>query len=208
VSPDRAFDSRWWEQHYREHGVSDSEPSPYLASEVSTLPVGSALDAGCGDGADAVWLAQHGWEVTAVDVSQTAVAQARERAVAQAPEVSDRLTWVVADLTSWTPPRQYDLVVSHYVHPDQPFAEFVARLAESMSPGGTLLVVGHDDEDEHSRVHAPADASVAAASVTAALNPSRWEIVLAERRSRHVTHDSRSITMHDLVVKAHRREAQ
>lgn len=201
------FDAQWWEQHYQEQTSRGSAPSPHLVAELSGLPAGTALDAGCGTGGDAVWLAEQGWQVTAVDVSATAIEQAQRLATAQPGEVAERITWLVADLLSWEPPGRYDLVVSQYVHPGVPFADFVARLSQTVVAGGTLFVAGHDHADSHSAEHAPQDAAIAAEAVAAGLDRAEWEVVLAETRTRQVVHDSTELTMHDVVVKAHRRPA-
>jgi SAM-dependent methyltransferase len=166
--------------------------------------VGTALDAGCGTGADAVWLAEQGWQVTAADISPTVVGQAERFATEQAPEVAERISWVMADLTEWAPPDPFDLVVSQYVHPDIPFADFVARLAEFVAVGGTLLVAGHDHADTHSASHAPQDASVGVDDIVAVLSQDQWRIDVAETRTRQVSRDSGELTMHDLVVRAQR----
>ncbi|MEV4414100.1 class I SAM-dependent methyltransferase [Catellatospora sp. NPDC049609] len=199
-----AFGPQWWEHHYQGHGARHGSPSPQLTAEVAGLPVGTALDAGCGRGADALWLARQGWRVTAVDVSATAVGDARKAAEQHEPDVAARVHWVVADLTAWAPPTQYDLVVSQYVHPGVPFGAFAARLARGVAPGGTLLVVGHDHADEHSAAHAPGPASIGLDAVTAALDPRRWVVEVAESRTRHAGHGSARPSMHDLVVRARR----
>lgn len=202
-----SFDAQWWEQHYRDQPVGGAAPSPHLVAELKGLPAGTALEAGCGTGGDALWLAGQGWDVTAVDVSATAIGQAQRLATAQAAHVAERITWLVADLLSWEPPRRYDLVVSQYVHPGVPFADFVARLAQAVVAGGTLFVAGHDHADSHSAEHAPQDASIAAQAVAAGLDRAEWEVLLAETRTRRVVHDSTELTMHDVVVKAHRKVA-
>ncbi|HYQ67651.1 class I SAM-dependent methyltransferase [Actinophytocola sp.] len=189
-----AFGPQWWEDHYQGHRTAHDAPSPQLVAEVTGLPAGTALDAGCGRGTDAIWLARQGWRVTAVDVSPTAIGDARDLAAAL------DISWVVADLTTWEPPERYDLVVSQYVHPTVPFGEFVARLAEAVAPGGTLLVVGHDHADEHSAAHAPERASIGADAVTGALPAERWDVEVAESRTRAHAHGS----MADLVVRARR----
>jgi len=189
-----AFDPQWWEHHYQDHKTGHDAPSPQLVTEVTGLPIGTALDAGCGRGADALWLARQGWRVTAVDVSPTAIGNARDLAAGH------DISWVVADLTRWEPPERYDLVVSQYVHPTVPFGEFVARLAESVAPGGTLLVVGHDHADEHSAAHAPARASIDLDAVTGALTTELWDVEVAETRTRQHAR----MRTEDLVVKARR----
>jgi trans-aconitate methyltransferase len=200
-----AFGPQWWEHHYQEHAAKHGSPAPALVAEVTGLPAGSALDAGCGRGADALWLARQGWRVTAVDVSSTAVSDARNFAARHEPDIAARISWVVADLTTWQPPRQYDLVVSQYIHPTVPFGEFVARLAQAVAPGGTLLIVGHDHADEHSAAHAPDMPSIGADAVTGPLSARLWDVEVAESRIRHVGHDSTRMSIHDLVVRASRK---
>jgi 2-polyprenyl-3-methyl-5-hydroxy-6-metoxy-1,4-benzoquinol methylase len=202
---DRAFGPGWWEQHYAGAGAGHAPASPQLVAEIRGMPVGTALDAGCGAGADAVWLARQGWTVTAVDVSPTVVAEAERRAGRERPEVARRISWVVADLTDWEPPRQYDLVVSHYVHPGIPFATLMAWLARAVAPGGTLFVVGHDHADSHSAAHAPVEASIGAEAVTGSLTDDLWDVVVAETRTRQVEHRSDHLEQRDVVVKAHRK---
>jgi trans-aconitate methyltransferase len=188
-----AFDADWWEQHYQGHGTGHHAPGRHLVAELADEEPGTALDAGCGTGADAVWLANRGWRVTAVDVSPTAVESARRRAGGLDIE------WRVADVNTWEPPQRYDLVVSQYVHPGIPFDQFVGRLADAVADGGLLFVAGHDHADRHSAEHAPADASVGTATITGALDEG-WAIEVAETRAREVE----GRTMHDVVVKARR----
>jgi SAM-dependent methyltransferase len=202
-----AFGSRWWEHHYQQGSPSPfTEPSPYVTGELSDLSPGTALDAGCGTGSDAIWLAGRGWDVTAVDISPTAIARARDLASSQAPRVTARIAWVVGDLTSWMPPHAYDLVISQYVHPDAPLDQLIQRLAAAVIPGGTLLVVGHDHADSLSTARAPRDGSIAAADISDLLDSGRWTIEIAETRTRHVHHDTTRLTLVDLVIKARRRE--
>lgn len=206
------FDAQWWEHRYQDASPDTaadpvSQPGAQLAAEVAGMTPGTALDAGCGTGADAVWLARQGWEVTAVDVSPTAVQQARTLAAKHEPDVTGRISWLAADLTVWQPPQQYALVVSQYVHPDLPFGDFVARLAGAVAPGGTLLVVGHDPTDSHSAAHAPRTASIGPDAVVSALDPNQWHVSVAETRTRQVTRGSTRPTIADIVVKAHRTPA-
>lgn len=205
---DPAFGSQWWEQHYQGQGAGRGAPSPHMVTELTGLPAGTALDAGCGTGADAVWLARQGWDVTAIDISPTAVGQAERFAVDQAPDVAARISWVVADLTAWEPPAQYDLVVSQYVHPDVPFSEFVARLARAVAPDGTLFVAGHDRADSFSAAHSPKNASIGPGAVISSLSMNLWDVEVAETRTRQVRHGSTEATMHDLVVRAHRKASR
>lgn len=205
--PDHAaFGAQWWENHYQEGTSCTGEPSPLLVAELTGLPAGTALDAGCGEGSAAIWLAQQGWDVTAIDISPTAIRNAETFAASEAPEIAQRVTWNVADLNVWESSKEFDLVVSQYVHPGSSFSQFVSRLAQAVGPGGTLFVVGHDHADTHSATHAPEDASIETDAVTAALHEDRWSVEVAETRAREVEHGSKRMTFHDLVVKAHRKK--
>jgi SAM-dependent methyltransferase len=117
-------------------------PNRFLLAEVADLAPGRALDLGCGAGRNAVWLAERGWRVTAVDFSEVALAMARALAAARGVDVE----WVDADVVTWTPPaRAFDLVCVLYVQLPAPERRILlAHAAGAVRPGGTLLVVGHD----------------------------------------------------------------
>jgi SAM-dependent methyltransferase len=200
------FDAQWWEDRYQSSAAgSAGRPSSQLVAEVADMSPGTVLEAGCGTGADAVWLASQGWEVTAVDISPTAVQHAQTLAARYEPDPTARISWLVADLTDWQPPQRYDLVASLYVHPDMPFGDFVGRLAQAVASGGTLLIVGHDHADSHSAAHAPQPASIGPDTVIRALDPNLWDVLVAETRTHEVVHDSTALTLTDLVVKAYRK---
>src|SRR5713226_3677091 len=98
------FTQEFWDDRYRSASrLWSGRPNPQLVAQTAGLAPGDALDAGCGEGADAIWLARHGWTVTAVDVS--AVALERAAANAGAEGAGDRITWRRADLLSWDPGR-------------------------------------------------------------------------------------------------------
>ena len=153
------FDKDFWERHWltgtrRGPGsMGGNPPNPYLARETSGLTPGTALDAGCGGGAEAIWLASHGWHVTAADISPAALARAAERAAASG--TPERLRWVEADLSVWSPDARFDLVMTHYAHPAMPQLEFYDRIAGWVAPGGTLLIVGHLHTPDSHRPWAP-----------------------------------------------------
>ncbi|WP_037365686.1 class I SAM-dependent methyltransferase [Amycolatopsis orientalis] len=164
-----AFDQSYWDEHWAAAaGHARLGPHPQLVAEAGKLPPGRALDAGCGEGTEAVWLAENGWQVTAVDLSEEVLRHARER--------SSAVEWVCADLLKWTPNEQFDLVATHYVHAAGPLFE---RLAEWVAPGGTLLVVGHHHRELH-----PPEATITVQDV--GLDPEQWEITVAENRTRKV----------------------
>lgn len=116
-----AFDQdsweRRWRQALREHAdvVATRPPNTHLLTVTADLPPGLALDAGCGHGAETLWLAAHGWRVTAVDFAATALDHARSSAEAIGTDVAERVDWIQGDLATWTPPPgRYDLVTCLY----------------------------------------------------------------------------------------------
>ena len=183
-----AVDREFYDELYRSAPVVWSgRPNRQLVVEASALPPGTALDAGCGEGADALWLAERGWRVTAVDFST--VALDRGAAGARARGLDERIAWVHADLDAWTPPRGgFDLVAAHYLHSrgaDRP--ALFERLAAAVAPGGTLLVVGHllggGPGHEHHHGHDP-DLAYTAEDVAAVLVPAEWRDIVTENRER------------------------
>ena len=209
------FDEHYWEKHWqqaprREPGAgTTAEPNVHLVREVASLPVGTALDAGCGEGGEAIWLASRGWQVTAADVSADVLARAADRARAAVHGPPQNLQWLRADLTVWDPGTEFDLVTTHYAHPSMPQLAFYDRLSGWVAPGGALLIVGHLHSGGHSHEHEPpAEASVTLADMTAVLDASKWEIVTAKEHVRSLTApDGRAVPLHDVVVRATRRNA-
>lgn len=203
---EHAFDDEYWDRIWagdRAAAMGSGEPNPHLVREVGDLAPGTALEAGCGAGAEAIWLAERGWEVTGADIAAAAL----DRAAARAAEagVAERAQWVQADLSNWAPDMVYDLVTTHYAHPAMPQLEFYDRLATWVAPGGTLLIVGHLHHD-HGGEHPPASASATAASITARLDPTEWEVVTAEESRRTMSGPGgHGKTIHDVVVRATRR---
>lgn len=156
------FDAEFWERHWRDAGSDQARPPhPYLAVETVGLHPTTALEAGCGAGAEALWLAEHGWAVTAVDVSERALSGARERAGRH--RAGGRVRWVQADLETWEPDAAFDLVTTHYAHASGEQLDLYARIAGWVAPGGTLLVVGHgastDDDAEAATAARPGRAA-------------------------------------------------
>lgn len=199
------FGKAYWEERYRSGHMRahHGQVNPHLVAEVEDLVPGRALDAGCGAGADAIWLASRGWQVTGVDIATTALSHAR--AQAEAAGVAGRVDWVAADLTVWMPAEEhFDLVTTHYVHTAGLREEFFRRLGVAVAPGGTLLLVGHQPTDGDTESHGPAPGEVVTAEeVAAVLDPALWDVVVAEARTRSATgHDGEEITLHDAVLRA------
>jgi SAM-dependent methyltransferase len=205
------FDEASFEEMYRgTDALWSGRPNTQLVAEAADLPSGAALDVGCGEGADAVWLAARGWQVTAVDFATTALERGAARAAAAGEEVAARIDWVRADVTSWTPEKgAFDLVSAQFMHlpTDQRRALF-ARLADAVRVGGRLLLVGHDFSDVAAGAHRPPepDRFFTAAEVAGALDPGVWNVLVAEPRPRPAAvHEGHDITVHDAVLHAVRR---
>ncbi|MEZ0579775.1 class I SAM-dependent methyltransferase [Nocardioides sp. MH1] len=179
---------RRWSQVLRDHPemLAEKPPNRMLVAEAGGLTPGRALDAGCGHGAETIWLASQGWTVTAVDFSAAALDHGRTTAAALGRELSDRIDWVEADLDSWAPtPRAYDLVSCLYVHVAGDIPETVARLGSGVAPGGTLLMTGHlpVDPETGEPTRAAGQTQVTVDGALAALGVG-WQVEVAEERRR------------------------
>lgn len=162
-------------------------PNPLLVDLVADLAPGRALDTGCGHGAEAVWLAEQGWQVTAVDFSATALEFGRARAQAAGADVAERVEWVESDLGSWVPPAQaFDLVFSLYVRLDGDVGEALGPVAGGVAPGGRLVLVGHQPVDPDTGQPTPAagQRQVSLADVATTFDAAQWRIDLAQERRR------------------------
>lgn len=143
------MDSAGWDRRYAENELLwGSRPNRFLEQGVTGLSPGRAIDLACGQGRNAVWLAENGWEVTGVDFSPVAVEQAQQLAVERGVAVQ----WVVADLLDYRPePQAYDLAVIFYLQvAAEERAQIVRAAADGVGADGTFLLVGHDAENlEH-----------------------------------------------------------
>ncbi len=133
-----------WEEHYGERErVWSGRVNVQFAEVASELLPGRALDLGCGEGADAVWLAERGWNVVAVDISETALGRAAEAATARG--VADRIEFVQQDLSDTFPEGSFDLVSAQFLHStvrlDRP--RILAHAADAVRLGGLLVIVDH-----------------------------------------------------------------
>jgi SAM-dependent methyltransferase len=134
----RDWDRRWTDKLLHAHG----EPSSVVLEILEELEPGHALDLACGNGRHAMWLAERGWDVTAVDFSSEALRQAHERAAHEGLEVE----WIEHDLVTYEPPRSaFDLVLVAYLHvPSHERGTILAAAATALSAGGTFVLAGHD----------------------------------------------------------------
>ncbi|MGB2720883.1 MAG: class I SAM-dependent methyltransferase [Rhodococcus sp. (in: high G+C Gram-positive bacteria)] len=179
------FDKDYWQHHWDDRTSNTVAANPYLVEETAGLTPGTVLDAGCGAGAEAIWLAERGWRVTGADISTAALTAAAKQAESARVDV----TWIEADLTSWNPTERWDLVMTHYAHPSIPQLDFYRHIAQWVAPGGSLLIVGHlhDGAQHHSiNQEPPSEATVTAKDITALFDATAWRIDTAAERSRTV----------------------
>jgi SAM-dependent methyltransferase len=206
--PDPTADARsfWDGVHGRRDPARPGRPHPVLAEAVGAVAPGTALELGCGDGANAIWLAGQGWTVTGVDVSGVALERAASHA--ERAEVADRVSWQRADLRDWTSTAAFDLVLALFLHTplELDTTEVLARAgAARVRPGGALLVVGHftlppwawDPERTEGLRSAAATASALG------LEPPGWSVRRAAEVPRAVTgRDGEPSTVLDAVLHA------
>ena len=198
-----AFDRDFWQGHWGDGDAAEAVPAnPHLDRETSGLPRGTALDAGCGAGAEAILLAQHGWAVTAADISSAALAQAKRNA--SKADAADRIEWLEADLSTLEPGRQWDLVTTHYAHPSIPQLDFYRRIAGWVAPGGTLLIVAHASGHSHDApAGQPADTQRTSDDIAGLFSDPEWHVDSAYEESRSV--GAGRPPLHDTVVRVSRR---
>jgi SAM-dependent methyltransferase len=148
-----------WDRRYEGSELLwTAEANRFLVSEASDLAPGRALDLACGEGRNAVWLAEQGWTVRGVDFSGVALAKAAKLAEARGVGAD----WVRADLLEYQPePAAYDLVVVLYLQiPTDERRVVLRRAAAALAPGGVLLVVAHDSSNLEHGWGGPQDPSV------------------------------------------------
>jgi trans-aconitate methyltransferase len=203
VTPAEVWESRYSEQPQRWSG----NPNQTLVDLITGLPPGRAVDLGCGEGADAIWLARQGWSVLGVDISPTAVARARAAAVEAG--VDERATFEDHDLSTWEPAGEIDLVTASFFHSREelPRTEILRRAAGHIAPGGHIAIVSHlapppwSEHTHHDDALLDAEGEVEALALG-----DDWEVVLAEHRERSVSNPAgEPATLVDVAVLVRRR---
>jgi thioredoxin reductase/SAM-dependent methyltransferase len=198
----------FWDAFYAgTERVWSGRPNVVLLREATDLTPGRALDLGCGEGADAIWLAGRGWRVTAADISGVALARAAERA--KAADVGDRIDWRRHDLDASFPEGSYDLVSACYLHSptDLPRTKILRAAAAAVAPGGVLLIAGHAGRPSWAHDHPAEVGFPTPEEVLAALElaEGEWEVLLSEEFERaHTAPDGRPGTVTDNVLKVRR----
>ncbi|MBA4860818.1 class I SAM-dependent methyltransferase [Streptomyces sp. PSKA54] len=198
----------YWDGRYAESDrMWSGKPNPVLVREAAGLQPGRALDLGCGEGADAIWLAGQGWQVTAVDISRLALDRAAAHAAAEG--VADRIDWQQHDLAASFPDGAFDLVSAQFLHSpvEMPREKILRNAATAVAPGGVLLIEGHGgfpawEHNHHPDLHFPTPDEVID---DLGLRDGQWEVLLSEEHERIQNDpDGRPTTRIDNTVKARR----
>lgn len=196
------MDSSAWDARYAAAPdlMWTSEPNRFVVEELDRLKPGRALDLAAGEGRNAVWLAERGWRVTAVEFSSVAVERGRQLAGERGVNVE----WKLADLREWTPPAgSVDLVLIAYLHlPAAELAGILQRARSALAPHGTLLVVGHDLANLTAGVGGPQDPALLHTPEAIIAELDGLHIRRAETARRPVRVEDRTVDALDTVVVA------
>lgn len=211
--PDRLspVDAHDWDLRYADAGlVWSATPNQFVAAELAELPPGRALDVAAGEGRNALWLAERGWEVTAVDFSLIGLDKGRTWQSRHERGRDLHVDWVHADVLEYDAgPSTYDLALLAYLQlPVEPRRTALRRSFAALRDGGTLFLVAHDSSNLTQGTGGPQDASVlyTAEEVLADLDGERFEVLRAERVTREVSppQDSAELdprTAYDVLVR-------
>lgn len=208
------MDARTWDARYAAAAAAAETvwsvgPNATIAELTAELPAGRALDVASGEGRNAIWLAEHGWQATALDFSEVATARAQEIARARLGEAAGRVEAITADVLTWAgwaPARAaYDLVIVVYLHLPAAQRRLVHRYAAAaLRPGGRLVVLGHDRSNLTDGVGGPQDPALlpTPAEILADLDASTVAVERAEVIERPVEVDGVTRSARDCLVVA------
>jgi len=198
----------YWESKYGgRDGVWSGRVNAALAQAAEDLKPGRALDLGCGEGGDALWLAERDWTVVGVDVSPTALARAE--VAAERAGLSGRVTWVAADLATWSSDQQFDLVTASFLQSPVELdrARILRAAAERVAPDGHLLIVAHAAPPPWAHSHAEEHRTTMSFPTPEDdlamldLAPDEWRTVTAELQDRRAyAPDGAEVVLRDSVV--------
>ena len=199
--------TEYWEQRYSgSKRVWSGKVNATMASVVSELAPGTAIDLGCGEGGDVLWLAEHGWRAHGLDISATAVGRAREQAAARGLEGA---SFEAVDLEAWQPePATTDLVTASFFQSNVALdrTAILRRAATAIRPGGHLVIVSHAAPPSWASDHPATMIDAREDAEQLALPAGQWEVLVAEDRPRAATAPDGSAGEHlDAVVVLRRR---
>jgi SAM-dependent methyltransferase len=195
---------QWNERYAGSELIWTANANRFLVEEVAGLTPGRALDLGCGEGRNAVWLAERGWDVTGVDFSDVGLSKAARLAAERDIEVA----WIEADLLEFIPePGGFELVAALYLHRTAPeLRKIMARAAAAVAPGGVLLVVGHDASNPTEGYGGPQDPAILFTPGEVAAALPGLTVERAERVRRPVASPQGEANAIDALVRATRAE--
>lgn len=202
------FEPTGWDERYAgQERFWSGEANPQLVAAAGELAAGAALDVGCGEGGDVVWLAGRGWRATGADFSAEGLARAAHHA--EEAGVADRVDWWQVDARAFEAGgRSYDLVTSHYLHaPDGGMVEVTRRLGTAVAPGGLLLVVGHAPSHEFTQLSESHRKAMFLAEELLPGLPDDFEPVVVRQVPRVLKRDSGPVEAEDSVLLARRATA-
>lgn len=198
--------AEYWEERYAgAEPVWSGRVNTQVAAIAAEFRPGRALDLGCGEGADAIWLAERGWQTTGVDIADTALQRAA-RAASERGLDPDLVRWLHADLATWTPDGRYDLITASFMQSplDFPRADVLRRAVAAVAGGGHLLVVAHAAPPPWAKGLDPGThhfLSPEQEVVELALDDQEYTVVVAEERTRPATGpDGEEAELTDTVV--------
>ena len=198
------MDERFWDERYTTDDlVWTDRPNEFLVRETMSLPPGTALDLACGEGRNAIWLAEQGWSVVGADFSSVGLEKAKAFA-------DQRGVWVAFeqhDATIWVPRQRYGLVAVFYLQlPPEERRSALLHAIAAVADGGSLLVVAHDRDNLERGFGGPQSAEVlySVDEVVNLAEKAGFEIVTAEQARRIVSTPSGERVAIDTVVRAHR----
>ncbi|QIG43051.1 class I SAM-dependent methyltransferase [Nocardioides anomalus] len=195
------FESSSWEERYAgPESVWSGDANPQLVAEAGRLTPGTALDVGCGEGGDVVWLARQGWRATGADFSANGLARAARHA--EEAGVGERCDWWQVDARSFDPAgRTWDLVTTHFLHPpDHGIVEVTRRLAGAVATGGHLLVVGHSPHAHHTQLTDSHRRAMWTAEELLPGVPDGFEVLVVEQRPRVAVRDGHELEIQDSTL--------
>jgi SAM-dependent methyltransferase len=192
----------WNARYAQKELLWTAQPNRLFAEEAGGLEPGRALDVACGEGRNAVWLAERGWQVTGVDFSDVALAKAAQLAESRCVEVD----WVRGDVLEYEPePGGFELVAVLYLQlPAEEFARALRLASGAVAPGGTLLVLGHDTTNLTDGHGGPKDVSVLFTPEDVVGSLDGFAVERAEKVRRTVALDDGEAVAIDAFVRATR----
>lgn len=208
-----------WDQRYQESDrIWSGEVNTALADIAATLTPGTALDLGSGEGADVIWLAEHGWAATGVDLSSVAVQRAQQTAQ-QRGLPAELANFTVVDLSTWESTTTYDLVTNAFLHSHADFdrAAVLQSARRWVAPGGYMLTISHatfppwaKGQEEDRASHGGHEETTPESELKLLqLDPSEWTVELADIRPKQVIGpEGHHVTLEDTVVLVRRAQRQ